>query len=96
MAEIKFNWDDNTEELTGDESVTITFEPVEGLADRKITLQDIKSCAKYFTGVVEDTVGLNNEFSIAIYLALKEESRQRGYMVNCSLLDSILSTLLKR
>ena len=89
MAEIKFDWDEDTEELTGDEKITITFEPVEGEADRKITLEDIKSCAKFFNGAVDNNVGLTDEFSIAIFLALNEESRQRGELVECSLLDTI-------
>jgi hypothetical protein len=76
--------------ITDDDEVIEEFvmHGIEGEADEKITLQDIKTCVKYFGALIDDLLD-DVEYSMALRLAFQEEAIQRGGKFECNMLDTI-------
>ncbi len=75
--------DDNGEILDD-----LVIQGVEGEPDKRISIQDIRTCVKYFGNDINDIFD-DIEYSMAAYLAVKAEGRQKNKDMNVSLLDTI-------
>jgi len=84
---IKITDDENENETVGE----IVIHGVEGEAEEKITLDEIKACAKYFgdqIGNASEMFG-DDEYGMAFFLAFRAEAIQRGGELKVNMLDTI-------
>lgn len=83
-------WEHDTKIIFTDDNKNegVTIHGVKGKVDEKITLQDIKTCAKYFGYIVSESFD-DIEYGMAIYLSIKKEAIQRGENIEVSMLDTI-------
>lgn len=79
--------DENENDVVGE----IVIHGVEGEADERITLDEIKACAKYFgdqIGNASEMLG-DDEYGMAFFLAFRAEAIQRGGELKVNMLDTI-------
>ena len=66
----------------------VVLHGVDGEADERITLEEIKACTKWFGDSIQDIFN-DKEYSMALCLSLKAEAIQRGGKLEVNMLDTI-------
>ena len=80
----KHNWEKDARILLtekGDAIDEVIVHGVKGEADHQITLEEVRTCMRYFGDVIgwwNTAFNHDAEFGMASYLALKQEAKQRG------------------
>lgn len=80
-----------TDEDENDVVGEIVIHGVEGEADERITLDEIKACTKYFgdqIGNAGEMLG-DDEYGMAFFLSFRAEAIQRGGELKVNMLDTI-------